>query len=84
MITFLVQLADILEEESENWRTEYVFVLDGASYHKSKETRAAYRKLGMQVILLGPYSFTGATIELWFAALKTGDLNPTREALGKR
>ena len=59
-------------------------LLDNASYHHSQTTRNAMKKLGLRVIYSGPYSFSAAPIETYFAHLKTGDLNPLKLQLGKR
>ena len=61
-----------------HWRDETVILLDNATYHRSAEVRAGFKKLGVPVIYSGPYSFESAPIETWFAHLKTGELNPQR------
>ena len=33
------------------------YVLDGAGYHRSKESRAFYKEQGMHIIFLAPYSY---------------------------
>ena len=42
------------------------------------------RRLGIQVAVSAPYSYAGAPVELAFAQLKTGDLNPASLPTGKR
>ena len=39
------------------WREKVVVVLDGASYHRSSETRNCLQHLGMKVALSAPYSY---------------------------
>ena len=67
-----------------HWRDETVILLDNASYHRSAEMRAGFKKLGVPTIYSGPYSYDSAPIELYFSLLKRGDLNPERLQLGKR
>ena len=83
-VTFLYYLAAALDQEDSNWRKSTAFLLDNASYHRSDDTRAAVKKLGLRVIFSGPYSYTAAPIETYFAQLKAGNLNPDRIAVGKR
>ena len=41
-------------------------------------------RLQLPLIYSGPYSYSSAPIELMFAALKLGDLNPERLPTGKK
>ena len=41
-------------------------------------------KLGLNIMYSGPYSYSAAPVELAFAALKFGDLNPDRLPTGKK
>ena len=65
------------------WREDVVFQKDGASYHRSAETRRCIDHLRIKVVLSAPYSYAAAPAELWFAGLKTGDFNPTKSKSGK-
>ena len=56
-VTFLFHLAAVLDREGGDWRRETAFLLDNATYHRSDQTRAAIKKLGLHVIYSGPYSF---------------------------
>ena len=84
IVTFLSYLCSRLDEEEPDWRDKCVMLLDNAPYHHSSKTRRAMRKLGIRVIYSGPYSFSAAPIETYFAHLKTGELNPMKLQLGKR
>ena len=66
------------------WRDETVFILDGAAYHRSTETRSCLKHLGMQVVLSAPYSYQTAVAELWFAHMKKGTWNQENIKTGKR
>ena len=52
-----------LEAEDPDFREKTLLLLDNAPYHKSEQTRAAIKKLGLPVIFSGPYSFESAPIE---------------------
>jgi len=65
-----------LKKQNPDWKAKTVLLLDGASYHKSKETRNYLANKGVKVVLGGPYGFDAAPIELFFSALKCVDLNP--------
>ena len=84
MVGFFFELAKTLDAEDPNWRENTVILLDNASYHRSQETRAAIKKLGIKTIYCGPYSYVSAPIEKFFGLLKRGDLNPERQQVGKR
>ena len=81
---FLQHLTRALELESPGWRDDTVLLWDNATYHKSAETKAVVETLGIQVLHTGPYSYSGAPIELLFAALKLGELNAEGQPTGKR
>ena len=40
--------------------------------------------MGLPIIYSGPYCYASAPIELMFAALKLGELNPERQPTGKK
>ena len=85
MQLFLSKLAACLQASyGVRFREEIVFLLDGAAYHKSEETRKSLQHLGMQVVLSAPYSYQAAPAELWFAHLKQADWNPEEIRTGKR
>ena len=59
-------------------------LIDNAKYHSSRKTRAYFMHRGIRVMFTGPYSYSGSPVELYFAALKSTNLNPTMHATGKR
>ena len=59
-------------------------LLDNAPYHASTQTREYFAHLGIRTMYTGPYSYSGVPTELYFAALKSTNLNPTMAATGKR
>ena len=61
-----------------------MLLLDGARYHTGSKVREYLRKLDLQVIWSGPYSYSTAPIEMVFGALKSGELNPNNKQTGKR
>ena len=85
MQMFLSRLATVLGKELKgDWREEVVFLMDGASYHRSTNTRACIQKLRIQVVLSAPYSYSSAAAETWFAHFKRGNFNPQGIKTGKR
>ena len=81
---FLRYLIRHLETDNPNWRSNTIFLLDGARYHTSEEMREHLRKMEISLIYSGPYSYSAAPIERLFSALKDGDLNPEKISTGKR
>ena len=74
----------VLDSEDPDWRNSSVLVLDGASIHRSEETRRAMAALKIPVMIAGPYGFDGSPCEKLFAQLKVGKLNPDCIKTGKR
>ena len=57
MMLFLSYLCRRLDAELGEWKSNSVILLDGAKYHTSPESIQFLRKLGVQVIYSGPYSY---------------------------
>ena len=72
LLLFLRLLVLRLNDDTPDWMSDSVILLDNAKYHTSKETREALLKLGIPVIFSGPYSYSSAPIELMFSGLKNG------------
>jgi len=73
-----------LNKQDKNWQEKTILLLDGASYHRSKETRNYLTNKGVKVVIGGPYAFAAAPIEHYFGALKCVDLNPSGLKTGKK
>ena len=85
MQLFLSKLATCLTGTyGVQWREKMVVVMDGASYHRSADTRSSLQHFGMKVVLSAPYSYQTAACELFFAHFKRGNWNPGAVATGKR
>ena len=84
LLAFMKHLMRQLDSEDPDWQEKTVFLLDGARYHTGEEMREYFRKLQVQVMYSGPYSYAAAPIEMVFGALKQGELNPERRPAGKR
>ena len=68
MQLFLSRLSPCLRKSYGNqWKEQIVFLIDGAAYHRSVDTRACLKHLGMNVVISAPYSYSAAAVELWFA-----------------
>lgn len=82
---FLSRLAQVFTKQFGNeWRDQITVVMDGASYHRSSETRKCISLLRMKVVLSAAYSYASAPVELWFSQFKSGDFNPNNAKTGKR
>ena len=57
MKMFLSCLCKQLDREISNWKEDTVLLLDGAKYHTSEECQQFLRRLGVQTIYSGPYSY---------------------------
>ena len=53
MLMFLSRLASVLSQEKNDWREDTYWLLDNASYHRSREVRECLKKLGVKIILSG-------------------------------
>ena len=84
MLMFLSRLATVLTQEEPNWREDTYWLLDNASYHKSKEVRDCLKNLGVKTILSGQYAYGAAVCETFFAYYKQTDQNPDWMKTGKR
>ena len=84
MMMFMKYLIRQLDQENVTWREKTIFLFDGAAYHTSEEMKEYFRKMEVQVIFSGPYSYSAAPIEHLFAGLKRGELNPEHQPTGKK
>ena len=84
MMVFLQYLLDQLDLERPSWKDDTVLLLDGARYHTGSQVREYLRKLEVQVIWSGPYSYSTAPIEMVFGALKFGEINLDKKSTGKK
>ena len=69
--------------EDPDWRSNTVLILDGAPYHQAEASKALLEGLQIPVMMLGPYSYEASVCELYFAAFKSGDINPDHFKTGK-
>ena len=81
---FITWLANRLSRKDRNWRDNTLLLIDGARYQTSRESMGYMRRLGFRVAVSAPYSYAAAPVELAFAHLKAGNLNPTSLPTGKR
>ena len=81
---FLTKLTCLLTRERPGFRSNTVFVVDGASWHQSEATLRHYKRLQLKVIISGPYSYSAAVCELFFSQFKSKELNPEHRQVGKR
>ena len=73
-----------MDNEQPGWQENSYILLDNAAWHNSKEMMERLDKMKLPIIYSGPYSYSSAPVELLFAALKLGDINPQRLPTGKK
>jgi transposase len=78
ILYFILKLVEHLDSRNKHWRSKVIFMLDNASYHKSKLMRGFLSRLNIPLMFLGPYHFKMAPIEIFFAYIKNRDLNPLK------
>jgi transposase len=83
MEIFLHSLAQRLDRERPEWRTDTILLFDNAPYHVCDATLKIFEKLRMPLLFTGPHSFDAAPAELMFAAFKVDDINPRKVKTGK-
>ena len=81
---FVQRLEIKLNEERPGWKNDTVVLVDNAKYHNGRLTREYFAHHGIKFMYTAPYSYSGSPVELYFAALKSTNLNPTMHATGKR
>ena len=72
MMLFMSHLTKILAKENPGFRDDTIFLLDGAAYHKSKETRTFYDQQKLKIMLSAAYSWSGAVCENFYGYFKQG------------
>lgn len=84
MAVFFTHLVRKLDSQHPAWRDESVVLLDNASYHCHAEFKQHLAFLRVPVIFSGPYSYSTAPCEMWFAHFKKGHLNTQGLGTGKK
>ena len=84
MTTFLRYLVRQLDRETPGWQETSTILLDNAAWHSNSLMKQRLARMDLPVIYSGPYCYSSAAIELVFAALKLGELNPDRLPTGKK
>ena len=59
-------------------------LLDNASYHCSELTREYFAHHGVRTMYSAPYGYQAAPVEMFFAAIKSTNLNTRMESTGKK
>jgi transposase len=67
---FLTELANHLDIERPEWRTDTIILMDNASYNKGDDITLHIERLEIPTIFSGPYAFDSCPIELFFAYFK--------------
>ena len=59
---YLSWLTAKLSAEDPNWKSNVLFLIDGAKYQTCEESQKHMKLLGMQVCISSPYSYSTAPI----------------------
>ena len=73
---FFCRLIKHFNRFKRNWRSNTIFMLDNASYHKGQFIQRCFLELKICVMYLGPYQFNMAPVENFFSYVKSRNLNP--------
>ena len=84
MRLFLYRLVEKLDKQDPRWRKDTVIQLDGARWHTSEATQKVMRHLRLPVVISAPHGFEVAAVEMVFAALKKGSLNPYKRKMSQK
>ena len=80
---FINDLIKNLDLDRPGWREDTIFQLDGARWHKAPKVKEFLQRMDLKVVISAPYSWDGATVELFYAMLKKGDLILHKLGTGK-
>ena len=80
-LLFIVKLCQHLTAIDKNWRTNTIFMIDNAAYHRAAFTKEKLNALKVPLMYLGPYHFKMAPIEFFFSIIKNHDLNPLKSRI---
>jgi transposase len=83
MEMFYTHLVRMLDDKNKYWRRNTIILCDGASYHTSEAMRLLYSRHQIPIMFTGPHSYAASPIELFFAAFKKNDINPSKVKTGK-
>ena len=98
MEIFLQKLIKKLDTADKDWRRSMVLMADNATYHRSSATLKVLEDHQVPVCFTGPNSYASckylsidynlllciAPVELLFAALKNGNINPRNVPTSKK
>ena len=83
MQMFFINLLKQLDSKDSHWRKTTVILLDGAPYHQSAAMMIFFAQNEVPIMFTGPHSYDASPIELFFAAFKSKDVNPSQLRTGK-
>ena len=66
MILFFKHLIQKLDHERKNWRSQYFWVLDNASWHKSSKVLRFLEEHTVPVLYTGSYSYDAVSEQSFF------------------
>ena len=80
---FVRELVALLDEERPNWRSNTIWLVDGAKMHTTELVKDIYKKLKVPIMVAPPYGWNLVATESWHSLFKFGELNPTGKAMSK-
>ena len=81
---FMQKLIAKLQKERPDFRENTIIQFDSADYHRSEITRNFLANNKIKMVTGGVYGYKLAPCELFFAGIKSVNLNPNYQATGKR
>ena len=84
MEIFLRQLVLKLDHEDADWRDNTILLLDNAPYNISDSTLELMEGFQIPILFTSPHSYDAVPVELFFAAFKSDDVNPSKVPQNKR
>ncbi len=81
---FIVKMVEHLDSADRHWRSNTVFMVDNAQYHRSESMKQIISKLNIPWMFMGPYQFRVAPVEMVFNYVKQHPLNPLHSRISSR
>ena len=80
---FVRELVRILDKDRPQWRSDTIWLVDGAKMHTTQLVQDIYTKLKIPIMVAPPYSWNLVATEKWHSMFKSGELNATGKSMTK-
>jgi hypothetical protein len=84
MELFFSNFIRMMDDRNRYWRKHHIILMDNAPYHTSNSMMEFYQVHDLPIMFTGPHSYSASPVELYFAAFKKEDINPSKLPTGKR